>query len=62
MRAPTPTPESIEREAHYSAVKEIVGDLSLIGGLQLEDHRVYQKYTGTPEAVAAKIIEARAAR
>jgi hypothetical protein len=62
MRAPAPTPESIARAAHYAAVKAIVGDLTMLDGLKLEDFKVYQKYEGTPEAVAARIFAARAAR
>ena len=62
MRAPKKTPESIEREKHYSAVKVIVGDLNLVGGLKKEDHEVYNRYTGTAEAVAARILSARESR
>lgn len=62
MRAPKMTPERAEAEKHYAAVKAIVGDLSVFGGLKPEDQKVYNHFTGTPEAVAARIIEARAAR
>jgi hypothetical protein len=56
------TPERAEREKHYAAVKAIVGDLSILGGLKPEDHKVYSHFTGTPEAVAARIMAARAVR
>ncbi len=62
MRAPAMTPERAEREKHYAAVKAIVGDLNLVGGLKTEDQKVYNHFTGTPEAVAARIMTARAER
>ena len=63
MRAPNMTTERKAQEAHYTAVKAIVGDLNPItGGLKKEDHIVYMRYTGTPEAVAARILAAREAR
>ena len=62
MRAPAPTVASIALEAHYAAVKAIVGDLNLIDGLKVEDFKIYLRFTGSPEAVAARIMEARAAR
>jgi hypothetical protein len=55
------TPKRAEQEAHYAAVKAIVGDLTVIGGLCREDFEVYRRYTGTPEAVAARIVAAREA-
>jgi len=62
MRAPVMTPERAEREKHYAAVKEIVGNLNLFGGLETEDLKVYNHFTGTPEAVAARILTAREGR
>ena len=62
MRAPQMTPERAERERHYSAVKKIVGDLNLINGLKKEDHEVYCHFTGTPEDVAQRILNARRER
>ena len=62
MRAPKMTPERQEREDHYAAVKAIVGDLNLINGLKREDQEVYNHFTGTPEAVAARILTAREVR
>jgi hypothetical protein len=62
MRAPAMTPERAERENHYAAVKAIVGDLSILGGLKPEDHKVYNHFFGTLEAVAARILAAREAR
>jgi hypothetical protein len=62
MRAPVRTPEGLEQEKHYAAVKAIVGELTIINGLCKEDFEVYRRYTGTPEAVAARILAAREAR
>lgn len=56
------TPERAEREKHYSAMKAIVGDLNLVGGLYTEDQKVYNHFVGTPEAVAARIFAAREVR
>ena len=55
------TPERAAKEAHYTAVKEIVGINPNTGGLSKEDFEVYNKFVGTPERVAAKIFEAREA-
>ena len=62
MRAPAPTAKSIALEAHYAEVKKLVGNLTILNGLEKEDFKIYQQFTGSPEAVAARIMEARAAR
>jgi len=62
MRIPTRTAAGLEQEKHYKAVKDIVGDLSMFNGLNPEDFEVYRRFTGTPEAVAARIIAARQER
>jgi hypothetical protein len=61
MRAPVKTEASIAAEAHFKAVKEICGSTEL-GSWSMDDHKVYSRFTGAPEAVAARVLEARKAR
>ena len=66
MRAPTPTAAGIAAQAHYEAVVAIIGsdpqDTVRIMPMSKADHAVYSHYTGTPEAVAARILDARKQR
>jgi hypothetical protein len=62
MRAPPSTPESIAQNDHFMAVKQILkiefGDF-----MHTQDFEVYRRFfTATPEAVAARIIDARKQR
>lgn len=60
MRVPTSTPESIAQNAHFQAVKQILG-IELF--MDTKDFEVYRRFcTTTPEAAAARIIDDRKQR